>query len=78
LIIPHTSRLLFGPDHRVLLPSSFLLGAAFLILQTTLARTIIAPAEIPVGAVTPPWRAGVRLSPPPDVTGLRIGGDFNS
>lgn len=52
LIIPHVCRLLFGPDHRILLPSSFLLGGAFLVLADTLARTIIAPAEIPVGAVT--------------------------
>ena len=52
LIVPHVCRILFGPDHRILLPSSFLLGGAFLVLADTLARTIIAPAEIPVGAVT--------------------------
>jgi iron complex transport system permease protein len=52
LIIPHVCRILFGPDHRILLPSSFLLGGAFLLLADTLARTLIAPAEIPVGAVT--------------------------
>lgn len=52
LIVPHVCRLLFGPDHRILLPSSFLLGGAFLVLADTLARTLIAPAEIPVGAVT--------------------------
>jgi len=52
LIIPHVCRLVFGPDHRVLLPSSFLLGGTFLVLADTLARTIIAPAEVPVGAVT--------------------------
>jgi iron complex transport system permease protein len=42
----------FGPDHRLLLPASFILGGTFLVLADTLARTIIAPAEIPVGAVT--------------------------
>jgi iron complex transport system permease protein len=52
LIIPHVCRILFGPDHRILLPSSFLAGGAFLVLADTLARTLIAPAEIPVGAVT--------------------------
>jgi len=52
LIIPHTCRLLFGPDHRTLLPASFLTGATFLILVDLLARTVISPAEIPVGAVT--------------------------
>ena len=52
LIIPHVCRMVFGPDHRMLLPSSFLLGGAFLVLADTLARTVIAPAEIPVGAVT--------------------------
>ncbi len=52
LIIPHISRMIFGPDHRLLLPASFLLGGTFLVLADTLARTIIAPTEIPVGAVT--------------------------
>ncbi len=52
LIVPHITRMIFGADHRLLLPASFLLGGSFLILADTLARTIIAPAEIPVGAVT--------------------------
>lgn len=52
LIIPHICRMLFGPDHRILLPASFLLGAIFLVGTDLLARTIIAPTEIPVGAVT--------------------------
>lgn len=52
LIVPHTCRLIFGPDHRVLVPASFFLGATFLVLVDLFARTIIAPAEIPVGAVT--------------------------
>ena len=52
LIVPHTVRLLVGPDHRVLLPASLLTGAGFLILCDTVARTILAPAEIPVGVLT--------------------------
>ena len=52
LIIPHITRILVGPDHRILLPSSALIGASFLVWSDTLARTIIAPAEIPVGVVT--------------------------
>ncbi len=52
LLIPHICRILFGPDHRILLPSSILLGGAFLILTDLLARTLLSPTEIPVGAVT--------------------------
>jgi iron complex transport system permease protein len=52
LIIPHICRLLFGPDHRLLLPASFLAGGIFLIGADIIARTVIAPTEIPVGAVT--------------------------
>jgi iron complex transport system permease protein len=52
LIIPHICRMLFGYDHRVLLPASFFLGATFLVLVDLLSRTLISPAEIPVGAVT--------------------------
>lgn len=52
LIIPHVSRLLFGPDHRILLPTSAFIGAIFLVWSDTLARTIISPAEIPVGVIT--------------------------
>lgn len=52
LIVPHAARLLFGQDVRVLLPASFLLGAAFLVLADTLARVVIAPGELPVGAIT--------------------------
>jgi iron complex transport system permease protein len=52
LIIPHISRILFGPDHRILLPSSALMGAIFLVWSDTLARTVIAPAEVPVGIIT--------------------------
>lgn len=52
LIIPHSARLLFGPDHRLLLPASALIGASFLILCDTFARTILAPVELPVGVIT--------------------------
>ncbi len=52
LLIPHICRMMFGPDHRILLPSSILLGASFLILADIISRTVLAPTEIPVGAVT--------------------------
>jgi len=52
LIVPHTVRLIAGPDHRVLIPASFFLGAAFLVLCDTAARTVFAPTEIPVGVIT--------------------------
>jgi len=52
LIIPHSVRLLFGPDHRLLLPASALIGASFLIVSDTLARTLLAPVELPVGVIT--------------------------
>ncbi|MCK5551715.1 MAG: iron chelate uptake ABC transporter family permease subunit [Deltaproteobacteria bacterium] len=52
LIIPHAVRMLFGPDHRLLIPASGLVGASFLICSDTIARTIAAPTELPVGAVT--------------------------
>jgi len=52
LIVPHALRLRLGADHRVLLPCSFLIGAAFLCVCDTLSRTAIALTEIPVGVVT--------------------------
>lgn len=52
LIIPHLMRIAVGPDHRILLPSSCLVGATFLIWVDTLARTIIEPTELPVGIIT--------------------------
>ena len=52
LLIPHVTRLLFGADNRIVMPASFLIGASFLILADTIARTIISPAELPVGALT--------------------------
>lgn len=52
LIIPHIVRILIGADHHILLPSSALMGAIFLILADTLARTVVSPAEIPIGIIT--------------------------
>ena len=49
LIVPHVARLLLGPDHVRLLPVTALAGAIFLMLADTLARTIFAPSEVPVG-----------------------------
>jgi cobalamin transport system permease protein len=52
LLVPHLGRMLVGSDHRLLLPTAALGGAIVLIVSDTLARTVIAPAELPVGAVT--------------------------
>jgi iron complex transport system permease protein len=52
LMVPHLVRMTLGHDHRLLLPASTLLGAAFLVLADTLARTIISPTSLPVGVVT--------------------------
>ena len=52
LIVPHAMRLVLGPDHRLLLPASALAGATFLVLADLLARTLLGPAEIPVGVLT--------------------------
>ncbi|MBE9533044.1 MAG: iron ABC transporter permease [Proteobacteria bacterium] len=52
MMVPHICRLLIGNDHRWLAPASLLFGGAFLIVCDTIARLIIAPAEIPVGVIT--------------------------
>lgn len=52
LVIPHFVRILWGPDHRHLLPLSVLTGAGFLILADLVSRTIIAPSELPIGVIT--------------------------
>jgi len=52
LIIPHSVRLVFGPDHRLLIPASAFIGASFLIASDTVARTLLAPTELPVGVIT--------------------------
>lgn len=52
LVIPHMLRLLGARDHRILIPGSALLGGSFLVVADTLARTIVAPQQLPVGVVT--------------------------
>lgn len=52
IIAPHAVRLLWGPDHRFLLPLSTFVGAILLILADAVARTVMAPTEIPVGVIT--------------------------
>jgi iron complex transport system permease protein len=52
LVVPHLMRLLVGGDHRILLVTSYLSGAIFLILCDTLARVVLAPTELPVGVIT--------------------------
>lgn len=52
IVVPHAVRLLAGPAHRVLLPLSLLTGAAFLVLADVVARTVMAPGELPIGVVT--------------------------
>lgn len=52
LVVPHLVRMAVGPDHRILIPASALLGANLLIATDTLARTIISPAELPIGIIT--------------------------
>lgn len=52
MVIPHAVRMVIGPDHRLLLPASALVGGIFLLAADTAARTLLAPAEIPVGVIT--------------------------
>ena len=52
LLVPHICRMLFGVDNRIVIPSSFLVGAAYLTFIDTLSRNIIAPSELPAGALT--------------------------
>lgn len=52
LVMPHAVRLVLGPDHRLLLPASALAGATFVVVADLLARTLLAPVEIPVGIIT--------------------------
>jgi iron complex transport system permease protein len=52
LIVPHALRPFTGPDHRRLVPASFLYGASLLVVMDALARIIIAPQELPVGILT--------------------------
>ena len=52
IVVPHLVRLIVGVDHRIVLPASALFGAAFLVACDLVARTLLAPVEIPVGVVT--------------------------
>ena len=52
LIVPHACRFVLGPDHRLLLPAAALVGGAFLVLADTLARSVVAPQQLPVGVIT--------------------------
>jgi iron complex transport system permease protein len=52
LIVPHACRFIVGPDHRVLIPAAALAGGTYLVLADTLARTVLAPQQLPVGVVT--------------------------
>ena len=52
LVVPHLIRLIVGSDHRVVIPASALAGGTLLVLADTLARTLLAPRQLPVGALT--------------------------
>lgn len=52
LIVPHACRFALGSDHRLLLPAATLAGGAFLVLADSLARTVLAPQQLPVGVIT--------------------------
>ena len=52
LIVPHAVRSVTGPDHRRLIPAAALAGGLFLVLCDALARTLLAPIELPVGVIT--------------------------
>jgi iron complex transport system permease protein len=52
LMIPHITRLIIGPDHRILLPASVLVGAIFLVICDAIARVATGAAELPVGVIT--------------------------
>lgn len=52
LLVPHVCRMIFGADNRIVIPASFFVGSAYLLVADTLARSIISPAEVPVGAIT--------------------------
>jgi iron complex transport system permease protein len=52
IMVPHMMRLVFGSDHRLLMPAAAFFGASFLVFADTIARIILAPAELPVGVIT--------------------------
>ena len=61
LIIPHACRMMTGPDHRLLIPVAFFTGASFMIISDLIARTLLYPVELPVGAITAALGAPVFL-----------------
>jgi len=52
LVTPHAVRLILGPDHRLLIPTAALTGGIFVVITDIVARTVLAPAEIPLGIIT--------------------------
>jgi iron complex transport system permease protein len=52
LLVPHVIRMLFGSDYRLLIPTAAIGGAIAVVIADTLARTVVAPTELPVGAMT--------------------------
>jgi iron complex transport system permease protein len=52
IIVPHTVRIMFGTSYRIVLPLSLVLGGVFLVFADLLARTVIAPGELPIGVIT--------------------------
>jgi iron complex transport system permease protein len=52
LLVPHVMRMIFGADYRLLIPTSAIGGAIAIVVADTLARTLVAPTELPVGAMT--------------------------
>ncbi|MCO4319314.1 iron ABC transporter permease [Phyllobacterium sp. 21LDTY02-6] len=61
VVVPHILRLVIGPDHRYLLPAAAMLGAILLLLADAVSRTIVAPAELPIGIITAAVGAPVFL-----------------
>ena len=73
LVVPHAVRILWGGEHRFLLPAAFLAGAAFLPLADLVARLVVAPNELPLGVVTSfDRRAVLRGTPAPAGAGSRV------
>jgi iron complex transport system permease protein len=52
LVVPHAVRLMLGPEHRLLIPASAAVGAAFVVVADLLARTVVPSGELPVGIIT--------------------------
>ncbi len=61
LLVPHVCRILFGNDNRIIVPASFLTGASYMIIMDTIAKSILLPVELPVGAFTALFGAPVFI-----------------